>query len=188
VFAVARRMTGYVYEAGGDIIICCPSSCHGKIVGSLRQVWHCQLSSLFKGRSAGSEARLHDSTTLRSHAHRDGDGRTKSPLARLGIGFAESHAAPHERALGSCGSLLSAASNAQHPPARSSNPVFLYDIAQRSETRASPYNTFTSAKESPYQPASLYSLFVSAKVRAGSISYQVAMDDHVFIEQLPRGM
>jgi hypothetical protein len=109
-------------------------------------------------------------------------------LARLGIGFAESHAAPHERALGSCGSLLSAASNAQHPPARSSNPVFLYDIAQRSETRASPYNTFTSAKESPYQPASLYSLFVSAKVRAGSISYQVAMDDHVFIEQLPRGM
>jgi len=96
--------------------------------------------------------RLHDSTTLFSHAHRDGEMDGPRPVARLGIGFAESHAAPHERALGR---LLSAASSAQHPPARSPNSPFLYDISQRSETRASPsrpYNTFTQrAKEPPYQ-------------------------------------
>jgi len=152
VSAVARRMKGYVYEVGGDIY--CPSSCHGKIVGSLWQVWQCQLSSL-----QGSISRQRSQTPRLDHAALACASRWRwtEPrlLARLGIGFAESHAAPHERALGSCGSLLSAAPNAQHPPARSSNPVFLYDIAQRSETRASPYNTFTSAKESPYQPASL---------------------------------
>ena len=60
--------------------------------------------------------------------------------------------------LGVCSKLLSAASSAQHPPARSPNSPLLYDISQRSETRASPYNTLTQREGAPV-PASLYSLF-----------------------------
>ena len=128
-----------------------------------------------RGRSGGDmlvadrDGPVNAGSTLFSHAHRDGEMDGPRPVARLGIGFAESHAAPHERALGR---LLSAASSAQHPPARSNSP-FLYDISQRSETRASPsrpYNTFTQrAKEPPYQR--VYIVFFSRPNSAQCLSY-----------------
>ena len=151
-----------------------------------------QLRSL---QEAISRQRTHARTRprcSRMRAHRDGDGRTNLRLlARLGIGFAESHAAPHERALGS---LLSAASNAQHPPARPWNSLFLYDISQRSETRASPsrpYNTFTQrAKEPPYQRVYIVFWCFGQTSRAVSISNQVAMIQFIYraTPPPPRGM
>ena len=173
---------------GGDMLVVPPSEDRWIVMAGLAgRIRAGQVSS--SERSAGNEPTLPPDSTTRPRCPRmriemDVDG--PRPVARLGIGFAESHAAPHERALGR---LLSAGSSAQHPPARSSKSPFLYDISQRSETRASPYNTLTQREGAPV-PASLYSLFFllsSARPRAVSIIYQVTMD-HLFIEQAPRGM
>jgi hypothetical protein len=76
VFAVlatqARRMTGYVYEAGRRATCSsCIALCHEELVESLWQVWQVGAgqirSGLFKRRSAGNEP-THDSATLLSHA------------------------------------------------------------------------------------------------------------------------
>ena len=154
---------------GGDMLVVPPSEDRWIVMAGLAgRIRAGQVSS--SERSAGNEPTLPPDSTTRPRCPRmriemDVDG--PRPVARLGIGFAESHAAPHERALGR---LLSAASSAQHPPARSPNSPFLYDISQRSETRASPNNTFTQrAKEPPYQR--VYIVFFSRPNSAQCLSY-----------------
>jgi len=184
VSAVARRMKGYVYEVGGDIY--CPSSCHGKIVGSLWQVWQCQLSSL-----QGSISRQRSQTPRLDHAalacasrwrwtdqdsSRDSASGsqkatlrlTNEPLVAVGVSSPR-HLMPSIRL---------------HGPRTQSSYMTSRNALRHVLARTTP----SPARRSPRTSRRVYSLFVSAKVRVGSISYQVAMNDHVFIEQLPRGM
>ena len=144
-------------------------------------------SALFKGRSAGSEARLHDSTTLRSHAHRDGDGRNQDSSRDSASGSQKATLRLTNEPLGAVG-----VSSPRHlmPSIRLHGPrtQSSYMTSRNALRHVLARTTPSPARRSPRTSRRVYSLFVSAKVRVGSISYQVAMNDHVFIEQLPRGM
>lgn len=120
------------------------------------------------------------------------------PVARLGIGFAESHAAPHERALGSFfQALLSAASSAQPSIRRGTVPrTHLSYMTSRNALRHVLARTTPSpsAKEPPYQRVYIVfflfaALLSSARPRAVSIIYRTGLrwTIHLFIEQRHHG-
>ncbi|KAM0705671.1 hypothetical protein Q7P35_007031 [Cladosporium inversicolor] len=144
-----RMMTGYVYEAGGDMLIFVVPS---EDISSDRCGW---FGSVSIGSLQGP---------IRSHAA----NRLQTPRLDHAALTCASRWTDHHRPLYSPDS----ASGSQkatlrltneplegwsHPSPRHLMPSIrrtaleptLYDISQRSETRASPYNTFTSARRSP---------------------------------------
>lgn len=182
-------MSSYVYEAGPAAT--CSSYRHRKIAGSLWQVWQAgsgQVRSLQVSDQQATNPRCHQTPRL-DHAVLACASRwtwtDQDPSRDSASGSQKATLRLTNEPLGDSSPRDLVPSIRPH--GRRSHLSYMTSRNALRHVLARTVQHLHPAREGAPVPASLYSLFLPAKLRAMSIIYQVAMN-HLFIEQVPRGM